>query len=195
MPSALGFTHFTSDLHYLHANIIRFCGRPFKDVDHQVEGLVANHNAIVGPDDHTLFVGDLRLNDARGAEIIGRLNGRKTLVTGNHDKQTTRKLLGYGFSAVERGSLYDSIDGVRVCYNHFPYANPEAGDQRYLELRPPNEPGVVLIHGHTHSSLKCDGSYAVHVGVDAWDYRPATYAEVADLVQYCTLWKAAVRNG
>ena len=33
---------FTSDTHFNHANIIRFCNRPFKDVSHMNEAIISN---------------------------------------------------------------------------------------------------------------------------------------------------------
>ena len=38
---------FTSDTHFNHTNIIRFCSRPFKDVEHMNETLIANWNRVV----------------------------------------------------------------------------------------------------------------------------------------------------
>ena len=37
---------FTSDTHFNHTNIIRFCSRPFKDVEHMNETLIANWNRV-----------------------------------------------------------------------------------------------------------------------------------------------------
>lgn len=42
---------FTSDTHFNHTNIIRFCNRPFKDVTHMNETIIANWNSVVGPDE------------------------------------------------------------------------------------------------------------------------------------------------
>jgi len=39
-----------------------------------------------------------------------------------------------------------------------------------------------LIHGHTHSTERRDGQ-AIHVGVDAWDYKPATFDEIVALMK------------
>lgn len=36
-------TFFTSDTHFNHANIIRFCNRPFKDVNQMNEVLIENY--------------------------------------------------------------------------------------------------------------------------------------------------------
>jgi calcineurin-like phosphoesterase family protein len=166
MKSALGFTHYTSDPHYGHANILTFCNRPFASVHEQVLELVARHNAVVGPDDHTLFLGDLFLSSALG-DVIGRLNGSKTLVAGNHDdRMSDSKLLRLGFERVERGMLDDEIAGQRVRYCHFPPVGVST-DTRYPERRPKHEPGVVLIHGHTHQRERLTPYGTIHVGVNA----------------------------
>lgn len=45
------YTFFTSDTHFNHANIIRFCNRPFNDVEQMNETLIANWNRVVQPED------------------------------------------------------------------------------------------------------------------------------------------------
>ena len=43
---------FTSDHHFGHANIIKFCNRPFKDVQEMNETLIERWNKKVKPKDH-----------------------------------------------------------------------------------------------------------------------------------------------
>lgn len=45
---------FTSDTHFYHGNIIRFCNRPFEDVEMMNETIISNWNNTVGLDD-TVF--------------------------------------------------------------------------------------------------------------------------------------------
>ena len=52
---------FTSDTHFNHANIIRFCNRPFKDVSHMNEAIISNWNRVVGPEDIVFHLGDFCL--------------------------------------------------------------------------------------------------------------------------------------
>ena len=47
-------TYNTSDTHFGHANIIRLCNRPFKDVEEMNEKLIENWNKVV-PEDGTVF--------------------------------------------------------------------------------------------------------------------------------------------
>ena len=42
---------FTSDTHFYHGNIIRFCNRPFKDVEMMNETIISNWNNTVSQDD------------------------------------------------------------------------------------------------------------------------------------------------
>jgi calcineurin-like phosphoesterase family protein len=46
---------------------------------------------------------------------------------------------------------------------------------------PERKKGLVLLHGHTHDRLKVRGNQ-IHVGVDAWDWGPALYDDVAELI-------------
>lgn len=78
---------FTSDTHFGHERIITLSDRPFKDVTDMNEALVRNWNAVVGPDDHVYHLGDVALGGIEHSmAYLSRLNGRKTLVTGNHDR-------------------------------------------------------------------------------------------------------------
>ena len=46
---------FTSDQHYGHKNILRLCNRPFDNIYHHNEALIANHNSIVYDDTFVLL--------------------------------------------------------------------------------------------------------------------------------------------
>src|SRR5258708_5235503 len=83
--------YFWSDPHFGHANIIKYCDRPFSNTDEMDEFLIAQHNSVVKPNDHVTCLGDLTI--ARGGRVqqekfkalIRRLNGHKRLHLGNHD--------------------------------------------------------------------------------------------------------------
>jgi len=89
VPHAADDIFFISDLHFGHANIIRYCARPFSDNDAEEMDrvLVANWNYTVGPGDRICFLGDLKYwKDKRpDSAYRGLLNGRITWIAGNHD--------------------------------------------------------------------------------------------------------------
>jgi calcineurin-like phosphoesterase family protein len=143
------------------------------------QALIKNYNKMVKPEDTCIFVGDTTFaNTTKTREIINQLNGTKIAVIGNHDpKQGT--LLNMGFQlAVYQMSM--DIKGHRVIVSHYPFSDPlwkywwhkfKGWDTRYPDRRHKDNGTNFLVHGHTHSTKKLVGR-ALHVGIDAWDYKP-----------------------
>lgn len=78
---------FTADTHFGHANILKYASRPFADVDEMDEELIARWNARVGPNDEIYHLGDVSFRkSAQTVDVLKRLNGKKYLVKGNHDR-------------------------------------------------------------------------------------------------------------
>jgi predicted phosphohydrolase len=78
---------FTADLHLGHANIIRYCRRPFSSADDMDEALLAAWEAVVRSDDEVWVLGDLVLGRiSETLPLASLLPGRKFLVPGNHDR-------------------------------------------------------------------------------------------------------------
>lgn len=76
----------TSDTHYGHSNIIKYCNRPFKHVDEMDEELIYRHNKLVARDDIVYHLGDFSFGNYE--KYLRRLNGRIHLILGNHDNRT-----------------------------------------------------------------------------------------------------------
>ena len=91
---------FMGDCHFGHKNIIRYCNRPFKDVDDMTEKMIKCWNNVVSANDIVYVVGDFALcGKNKIIEIGQRLNGRKRLIMGNHDQASieTYKQAGFEF--------------------------------------------------------------------------------------------------
>ena len=73
----------TSDTHFLHENIIKYCDRPFKDKEEMTEALITTWNEQVGDDDLVIHLGDVTFS--KDYDVLSLLNGKKILVLGNHD--------------------------------------------------------------------------------------------------------------
>lgn len=171
-------TFFTSDEHYGHANIIRHCNRPFRDVGHMTEALILRHNATVKPADTVWHLGDFCWKEKLVAPVLRRLNGTHYLVVGNHDpchpmhrksEEARQRYLEYGFARVET-RLY--TQGFLL--HHMPYTSDDRHDEKYAEWRPAYE-GAPLLHGHVHQSWRTRPELQmINVGVDVWGYCPVS---------------------
>ena len=77
---------FVSDLHIGHENCLRFDNRPFKTLAEQNEKMIEIWNSRVQPNDHVWLLGDiLWFANKENEDVLKALNGKKYLVTGNHD--------------------------------------------------------------------------------------------------------------
>lgn len=160
----------TSDWHLWHTNIIEYCGRPFASIKDMHRALLENFNSVVGPDDTTVFLGDFALRtDTRTVKaFLGKLNGTKILVWGNHDKGPSW-CLDAGWDMISNGFTVSDV----VLSHHPPKHLPT---HKYRERQPVLEPGQVALHGHRHSApgdrLR---DRALDVGVDAWNFSPVRF--------------------
>lgn len=187
---------YTSDHHFDHRNIIKYCDRPFRDVDHMNEMLVKNHNDNVAPDDVVYFVGDLSLG-VRSLRFVHRLNGRIIFLAGNHDKcwegngpKHEKFILDYHAAGlhivIPRGYMehhylldQDRWADVHMC--HFPFQGDSHDGDRFDQWRPVND-GRPVICGHVHDAWKVSGRQ-INVGVDVWGYKPVHSSQILDIVQ------------
>lgn len=139
---------FTSDLHFGHSNIIRYSDRPFADTEAMNEALIDRWNAVVGNDDEVWVLGDVALGGWRETlpSHVRRLQGRKVLVPGNHDRcwagsknGREHRLAFYdaGFDEIIDSPPLQRISRRSVLLCHFPYRDADPTDVRYVEHRPP----------------------------------------------------------
>lgn len=128
----------------------------------------------------THFTSDPHYGKKEAAEILAQLNGHRVLVRGNHDASAAA-MARIGFDLVV-DSLTMHLAGNVVRVHHYPYrSEAHSGDDDRMKQAGLNWPerrkDEWLIHGHIHSPEKQNG-HAIHVGVDAWDFRPASLAEI-----------------
>ena len=116
-------TWVTSDLHFGHKNIMTFCPEArsrFKlDLDYMNETMVKEWNEMIEPEDTVYILGDVAFLPApKATSFMRRLNGRKILVEGNHD----RKLLQDPEFRAEFAEVHKYLDinynGTKVVMFH-----------------------------------------------------------------------------
>ena len=183
---------FVSDTHFGHARILELCNRPFSSVDEMNEAMIERWNAVVKPSDTVYHLGDVALGKiADSLPLVGRLNGHKVLVPGNHDrifsgekeKQRVRFLPEYSkvFQGIRPEAMSMNLDGFDVVLSHFPYTGDSHDVDRHADKRPVDN-GLPLIHGHIHDKRKIDGRM-FNVGVDVNNFRPVSEDEIVEWIR------------
>lgn len=163
--------YFTSDLHFSHENIMKYCGRQFLNKDIMNSHIIKEYNNIVKKDDTCYILGDMCL-DIKKRELqhyISLMNGKKILIAGNHDSFKIYDYYDMGFDAV-----YGHIKMI--------YKNKEiyiVHDPALAQI-----PDTLWFCGHVHNLFKklttLNNSVIINVGVDVWDYKPQTIDYLID---------------
>lgn len=192
-------TWFWSDIHFQHVNIRQYTERhlEWETLEEMNEGLIDNFNSVVDEDDLVYFLGDMCMGKIdESLPLISRLNGRKRLILGNHDRpfpgnKNASKWFEKYDVYFEDIRIHDTIivDGNVVEMNHFPREGDSHDVDRYTDFRPEDN-GLWLLHGHCHSELALYGERMAHVGIDAnWEtygverYHPIPIEAVAQLIR------------
>lgn len=168
--------YFTSDLHLDHANIIKYCNRPFDSVEQMNELLIKNWNSVVNPEDEVYVLGDLVLSRPdRAISLVRRLNGQKFLIEGNHDKKLLKVPEFRQFFVWVR-----SLSELKV-HDIDAYRDTQSIVLCHYAMRVWNKShaGAWHLYGHSHGTLPDDpNSLSFDVGVDANHFKPLSYQEV-----------------
>lgn len=179
---------FTSDTHFGHQNILKFCDRPWSTIEEHDEGLISNWNSIVGTDDIVFHLGDFAFaHPKEWRNIISKLNGHIYLIVGNHDET---RYPGHDVFEMFEGvsnQMYITIDNKHIYLNHYPflcyggtYRNPKDC--------------VWQLFGHVHTKatgrkgkdderLNICFPFQYDVGVDNNNYKPISWEEVKSKIE------------
>jgi calcineurin-like phosphoesterase family protein len=164
---------FTADLHINHANIIKYCNRPFSSTNEMDEILIKNWNSKVQPTDTIYVLGDFGFAKNEYLEkVLQRLNGKKHLVFGNHDKaiRKSKILQGYFQSCSELKEIYVGDQKITLC--HYP-----------MLVWNESHRNSFMLHGHCHGTLPIDlAKKRMDVGVDPNGYSPLSFDEVKEVM-------------
>jgi calcineurin-like phosphoesterase family protein len=159
-------TFYTSDNHFFHKNIIRYCTRPYADVEEMNADMIARWNAVVGDEDLVYHLGDFGFSPVPVlATILAALKGKKILIRGNHDRGVKR-MLDVGFSSAHE---HLSVDGWLLIHNPADAAAMDANR---------------VLCGHVHEVWARKKNYMdcgidmINVGVDVRDFTPRTLDEL-----------------
>lgn len=168
--------YYISDTHFGHQNVLAFDNRPFSDIEEMDRQMMSLWNETVGKDDDIYILGDFCFRSRNAPSwYLERLNGRKHLIQGNHDK-----LL---LNDPQSIALLESVDKMRFVQDsgqklvlcHFPVAEWNGFRK-----------GAWHIYGHIHARPDGAGQYmrslerALNAGCMVNDYRPVTFQELVE---------------
>ena len=179
---------FTSDTHFNHENIIKYCNRPFGNIHEMNETIIKNWNNKIRSSDLVFHLGDFMMGSGNYSnfwDIRYRLNGNIILVMGNHDWglfENVQGNIGDTFKDIYN-ELAIIVNGQKMYLNHKPLL---CFDGSYKDKKP-----TWQLFGHIHTQKAAGGfpngdQSRTHilfptqydVGVDNNDYTPVSFDEV-----------------
>lgn len=160
--------YFSSDFHFGHHNILRYCNRPFKNTEEMGQVIVDNWNKLVQPTDIGIILGDVAFG-RQSLELVKKLNGSKWLIRGNHDRgfsDTAFKAVGFEV-IIEKPYTFDLSSSLGFSFHcmHAPLPGNYQADS-------------INLCGHIHNAWTARYG-CLNVGVDQWDFSPLSIIQVA----------------
>lgn len=165
---------FTADHHNNHANIIKYCNRPFSSLEEMNTTILRNHNERVKKEDTVFHVGDFIFRNSKGGKIgegipvkakdrESEFNGKFIFIQGNHDRNNTVKTI---------------IQRLVIRYGRYKMNlvhDPEYADFNY----------DINLVGHVHNKWEIKRfrsgekfTDCINVGVDVWNFKPVSFEEI-----------------
>jgi calcineurin-like phosphoesterase family protein len=171
----MSYIFVTSDMHWGHTGIIKYCKRPFKDVVDMNTTLAINWNQRINETDLVFHLGDWCFTGRSGLSNKAiyyeyLVNGKIIHIQGNHDANNSLK------GALDVAII--TIGNKQVMMQHRPPTNIN---------EVPDFVNFVLC-GHVHEKwkhmwLKKDDNLendlmVINVGIDVWNFKPVRIDEI-----------------
>jgi calcineurin-like phosphoesterase family protein len=155
---------FTSDTHLGHANIIKYCHRPFSSVEEMDGTIIKNWNSVVSEQDLVYHLGDFAFRQHHSYRK--QLNGEIIFIEGNHDKVT-----GPGLFKEVHKLLRIKINEYDITLCHFA-----------MRVWNKSHFNSWHLYGHSHGGLPPEGK-SWDVGVDNNNFTPLSLDQVVEIMK------------
>ena len=188
---------FTSDTHFSHENIIKYCKRPFANITENDEEIIRRWNEKVPEDGIVFHLGDVAFGDPERVDnILERLNGTIYLVIGNHDWRRVVNNHKWRFEMMTQ-QINMKIGKRHIILNHYPML-AFSGAWR-------GEDATYQLFGHVHTSPYTDEGIdqqrmkylftsQYDVGVDNNNFTPINWKEVDQIINNQMMSLGMCRN-
>ena len=162
--------YFIADTHFGHTKILSMSKRPFDTISDHDAALIKNWNNVVKKDDEIYILGDFAMSTSgyHVSNILKRLNGRKYLIKGNHDKYLDDPDFDHSVFEWEKDYHTFNYRKRKFVLCHYPILEWE-GFYR----------GAVHLYGHVHNNNRqffdsVLDKRAANVGVDVIGFTPVS---------------------
>ena len=135
---------YISDLHFGHANVIKFDKRPFATIEEMDTALIRNWNEAVRKKDNIYILGDFCWGKSeQWVELLSQLRGNKYLIAGNHDiKNPSSTVRRYFQDWKDYKEIDDKGRRVILCHYPIPFYKSDYSESTFM------------LHGHVHITFE-----------------------------------------
>ena len=167
---------FTSDQHFNHTNIIKYCHRPFNNIEHMNEAMIKRRNSIVSPNDYVYVLGDFIFVDNINiiTYFVNKLNGTILLLRGDH-----------GRTKLTIGDKLKMVDPIVELVPTFPLAHISTTltlCHWCMRVWPKSHYNSWHLYGHSHGMLPSEGK-SHDIGVDNNNFYPLSLDEIIEIMK------------
>ena len=170
----------TSDSHYGHFNICKYCHRPFQSRSEMDQTLIKNWNAVVPEDGIVVHCGDFMLPHNEDIKeynkYLNQLHGRVLLLRGNHDIASLNWVSDKLIAVRDQAMIV--VDGVKIFAQHYPCAAFNGDYHVYGHIHTLADGTCYGIDGDVTKVMRKN---TYDVGVDQNGYTPVSYWQLCDI--------------
>lgn len=142
--------YYISDLHFFHDSLNEFMDmRGFENAEAMNEYMIERWNKKVRRGDDVIILGDFSIGKGvETGEILGRLNGSKYLIRGNHDKFLEDRKFNPALFRWVKDYMELKDNKRKIILSHYPIFCYN-GQYR---LNSEGQPTTYMLYGHVHNS-------------------------------------------
>ena len=161
---------FTADFHLSHQNIIKYCNRPFTNVDDLNNTIFINMSKCLKSGDTLFFLGDLTFDEYIAEDFFSNFRHITIhFIVGNHDSKKVIAIASeYCASISELKDIKIENQPISLCH----YAMRVWHRSHYNAWQ---------LYGHSHAKLEPIGKQ-YDVGVDNNNFMPVSFNELVEIM-------------
>lgn len=163
---------FSADTHFGHANILKYCNRPFDNVEEMDKTILTNFNNQIQEDDVLFLLGDFCWRNYK--EYRARINCKNIFfIYGNHDKRMRRERAFNELWIEAYDLLGITVENQDIVLCHYAMRRWDKSHRSAWQL-----------YGHSHGDLPDDPKLlSFDCGVDCFNFCPVSFSEVSEIMK------------